>query len=90
MKSLLFQGTTVLTLPSSCVSLPCRQEVTVSLRKDNRLYNYVVRDKIVPEDPYIVMIKALAFAVRYSSVYPGAEPPKAVRDFLIKSSVVVL
>jgi len=89
MKSLLFQGTTVLTLPSSCVSLPCRQEVTVSLRKDNRLYNYVVRDKIVPEDPYLVMVKAAAFAVRVSEPYNGTPPTRAVKDFLIKDSIVI-
>lgn len=89
MKSLLYQGTTVLAVPSSCVALPCRQEVTVSIRKGNRLYNYVLRDKIVPEDPYLMLVKATAFSIRVSEPYNGTPPSRAVRDFLIKDSVVI-
>jgi len=89
MKSLLFQGNTVLSVPSSCVVLPCRQEINVSIRKGNRLYNYVVRDKIVPEDPYLMMVKAAAFAIRVGEPYNGTPPTRALKDFLIKDSVVI-
>jgi len=88
MKSVLFQPSNPFPGVTPCP--PCRTEQAFDIHKNGYVYSFVMRDKIVPEDPYIVMIKALAFAVRYSSVYPGAEPPKAVRDFLIKSSVVVL
>ena len=89
MKSLLFQGETSFVQPSACIALPCRQEVVINLRKDNRIYNFVMRDKIVPEDPYLMMVKALAFAIRESEPYNGTSPARSVKDFLIKDSVVI-
>jgi hypothetical protein len=52
------------------------------------LYRFTVRDKLAVEDPYIVLMKAVAFAIKHSTPYPGAMPPRKVRDFLIKTSVV--
>lgn len=89
MKSLLFQGETNFTEPDSCVALPCRQEVTINLRKANRIYRFVLRDKIVPEDPYLMMVKAAAFAIRVSEPYNGTSPKRSVKDFLIKDSVII-
>jgi hypothetical protein len=89
MKSLLFQGETNFTEPSSCVALPCREEVTINLRKDNRIYRFVLRDKIVPEDPYFMLVKASAFAIRVSEPFNGRSPKRSVKDFLIKDSVVI-
>ena len=88
MKSLLFQGETAFSEPSSCVALPCREEVVLNLRKANRIYRFVLRDKIVPEDPYLILVKAQAFAIRASEAYNGVPPKRSVKDFLIKDSVV--
>jgi hypothetical protein len=49
----------------------------------------VLRDKITVEDPYLVMVKATAFAIRTGEPYAAEPTPRAVRDFLLKSSVVV-
>ena len=61
MKSLLFQEDGPFEQPSECALLPCREEVTINLRKGGRIYRFVLRDKIVPEDPYLVLVKAAAF-----------------------------
>lgn len=88
MKSLLFkQGATPFVEPPECG--PCRLEVIVVVRKDGRLYRTVIRDKVVVEDPMLVMVKAEAFAIAQGEPFVGRPPPRAVRDFLIKSSVVI-
>jgi hypothetical protein len=89
MKSLLFQGATPFTEPPGCVAVPCRTEVPVSIRKNGRIYRITLRDRVVPEDPYLVMLKAQAFAISQGEPYVGRAPSRAVRDFLIKDTVVV-
>lgn len=89
MKSLLFQGVSPFTEPPSCAGLPCRVEVPINIRKDGRIYRYVLRDKIVPEDSYLVMVKASAFAIQVGEPHNGTPPDRSVRDFLIKSNLVI-
>lgn len=88
MKSLLFQdGATPFEEPATCGT--GRQEVTLNIRKDGRLYRFVLRDKIMPEDPYLVMVKAAAFAIQTAEPYNGTPPARSIRDFLIKQGVVI-
>lgn len=68
---------------------PGRQESPVRIQMNGKLYNFVFRDKIVPEDPYIVAVKAIAFAIKRVEEYRGVPPPRTVRDFLIKSNLVI-
>jgi hypothetical protein len=63
--------------------------VKAAIRKDGRIYRFVFRDKIVVEDPYTVLVKAAAFAIQENEEYAAKTASKAVRDFLIKSSVVI-
>ncbi len=87
MKSLLFRDVTPFTESADCA--PGRTEVTVSMKKDGRIYRFVIRDKVTVEDPYLVLVKARAFAIRTGEPF-GAQPPsRSIRDFLIKSSVVI-
>lgn len=89
-KSLLFADPPVLpySVPPGCG--PCdRNEVPITVRKNGRLYRFVLRDKITIEDPYLVLVKAAAFAIQQAEPYSGNPPNRAVRDFLIKSNVVI-
>lgn len=87
MKSLLYQGVTPFVEPVTCAV--GRQETTVDIRKDGRVYRFVMRDKIAAEDPYLVMVKAAAHAIQTGEPYNGTPPSRSVRDFLIKQSVVI-
>jgi len=90
MKSLLFQpGVTPFTEPTSCSAFPCREEVVLNFRKDGRLYRFVLRGKVVPEDGYLPLVKAIAFAIQTNEPYAGSAPARSVRDFLVRSNVVV-
>lgn len=86
-KSLLFTGELPFVVPPGCG--PCRQESTVTIRKYGRLYTLKLRDKIAIEDPYLVLVKAEAFAIQQGEPYSGLTPSRTVRDFLIKSSVQI-
>lgn len=89
MKSLLFQGVTPFSEPSECEAIACRTEVPLTIRKDGRFYRFVLRDKVLPEDGYLMMVKAAAFAVANGEPYNGRFPDRSVKDFLIKNSVVI-
>lgn len=89
MKSLIAQGSTPFTDPQSCGADSCRTEAKFSIRKNGRIYRFVVRDKVQPEDPYFVLVKAAAFAIQSGEPYSGRTPPRSLKDFLIKSSVII-
>jgi hypothetical protein len=90
MKSLLFQeGATPFSQPSGCGGIPCRNEVPVTIRKNGRLYKFVLRDQVVPEDAYLPLVKAIAFAIQQNEPYAGKFPERSVRDFMVKNNVVI-
>lgn len=84
-KSLLFTGDVPFSVPPGCG--PCRQEVTITIRKNGRLYTMKLRDKVVVEDPYLVLVKAEAFALGQGEPFAGIVPPRSLRDFLIKNNL---
>ena len=90
MKSLLFQPNACpFSDPEGCQVRPPRQEVTLAIRNGGRVYRFKLTDKVVPEDPYLVLAKATAFAVMTEEPYNGLPPDRTVRDWLIKNTVVI-
>lgn len=88
MKSILYQEGTAMVLPPGC-ALGERVEVPVSIRKDGRIYRFLMRDKIVPEDLLMIMVKAAAFSISQGEPYSGTPPARSVKDFLIKTDTVI-
>ncbi len=86
-KSLLFQPGQQLREPVDCG--PGRQETVARIRKDGRIYSLTIRDKTVPEDPYLVQVKAAIFAMKTAEPYMGQATPRALRDVYIKSAVTI-
>jgi hypothetical protein len=62
--------------------------VPINIKKNGRLYQFVLRDKVVAEDPYLVMVKAIAFAIRQREPYAAVSPSRSVLDFLVRQNVV--
>lgn len=69
---------------------PGRTERKIVISKYGKLYTITLRDKIVPEDPLLMMIKAEAYAIQNNESNGTKPPDRTVRDFLIKSSVGVI
>ena len=89
MRSLLAQGKTPFTIPIGCEIEPCRTEVQFSFKEKGRIYRFVARDRIFPEDPYLILVKAAAFALAQGEPYNGRTPSRTVKDFLVKQNVIV-
>lgn len=87
-RSLLYQPGTTLHVPPGC-GLCDRVEIPISLRKNGRIYRFVLRDKVVVEDIVLVMMKAAAFAISQGEPYAGTPPPRGLKDFLIKQDTVI-
>jgi hypothetical protein len=86
MKSLLSQPTNP--FPNTTLCQAGRQEQTFALYQNGFRYTFTVRDKLAVEDPFLVLSKAVGFAIKHATPYPGGAPPRKVRDFLIKNTVV--
>lgn len=84
MKSLLYSSG--FEVPAVC-QVGTRTEVPVSIPAFGRVYRFVARDQIAPEDPYLVMVRAAAHAIMTQEPYGGTPPGRDVKDFLVKSTL---
>jgi len=87
MLSRLYQSDSPFDLPVGCAS--SRTETSYRFLKNGKIYTMVIRDKVSVEDPYLVMVKAAAYAIRMNEPYGARTPRRDYRDYLIKSSVVI-
>jgi hypothetical protein len=87
MKSLLYQDGSPFQQPAACE--PCRTETVKRFVKNGKMYTMTWRDKITIEDPYMVMVKAAAYAIQMGEPYAARTPRRDYRDFLIRSSLVI-
>jgi hypothetical protein len=78
--------TSIFVQPPGCG--PGRSETPVVIKMNGKLYTFTYRDKIVPEDPYLLGVKAAAFSIKRVEEYRGTPPPRTVRDFLIKTNLI--
>jgi hypothetical protein len=68
---------------------PGRTENKKRFVKNGKIYTMVWRDKITIEDPYLVLVKSAAYAIRTGEPYSGRTPRRSYRDYLIRSSLVI-
>jgi hypothetical protein len=87
-KSLLYQSGSHMQVPPGCIH-GIRTEVPVSIRKDGRIYRFVLRDTVVPEDVTSTMMKAAVFSIAQGEPYAATPVSRAVRDVLIKQNTVI-
>lgn len=68
----------------------CRQEVErVYPLANGRLVRVILRDSIVPEDPYLSLARAFALSVRTGEVFNAERTPRVIRDTLIKTNISI-
>lgn len=56
---------------------------------NGRVVTIVVRDSIVPEDPYLVLARAKALSVRTKEAFSAPRTTRSIKDFLIKTNVSI-
>jgi len=88
MKSILF--TQNLREPPDCAfGNGCRREYKYAINAGGRMYTLTVRDKIMPEDPYLMMVKATAFAYKSGEAWSGVSPDRSLKDRMIKNNAII-
>jgi len=87
MISRLYQDSSPFELPPGCEA--GRTETTKRYIKNGKIYTMTWRNKVVIEDPYLVMVKAAAFAINVDEPYSARPPDRTYKDYLIRSSLVI-
>jgi len=52
-----------------------------------RLITVILRDTLVPEDPYLNMARATALSFRTEEPYASDRVNRAIKDYLIKTNI---
>lgn len=52
-----------------------------------RMVSVILRDTLVPVDPYINMARATAMSIRTGEMYDSDRVDRTIKDYLIKTNV---
>lgn len=78
--------TSSMNVPAGCTS--CRTESTFSMILNGEKVTVTLRDKILPEDPFLTMVRATAFAIARGGDYRGVPPGRDVRGDLVRGGAI--
>jgi len=56
---------------------------------NGRIVTVILRDSIVPEDPYLNLARAKALSVRTGEAFNANRVPKNIKDYLVKTNVSI-
>lgn len=70
--------------------MACRIEAERSYTLANgRIVTVILRDSIVPEDPYLNLARAKMLSVRTGEAFNANRVTKQIKDYLIKTNVAI-
>jgi hypothetical protein len=49
----------------------------------------IVRDSVVPEDPYLVLARAKALSIRTGEPFNASRTTRPIKDLLIKTNISI-
>ena len=87
MKSILYTDDSPFSIPPACTAE--RTEIRRTFRKNGRLFTVTVRDKLVVDDEYVNMVKAVAFSIQTQEPYRAMPTNRKVKDSLLKQDLVI-
>lgn len=71
---------------STCPRREARQSYPIA---NGKIVTVIIRDSVVPEDPYLVLAKAFALAARTGEGFKAQQTPRRIKDALIKTTVTI-
>jgi len=80
-------GRTYRKVPASETSTGVRTERTTTMVVGNYTVRVITRDSIIPEDPYLNLVRAAAFQVSEKGPFPVPPVGRDIKDFLIKTEL---
>lgn len=66
-----------------------RRETYVETVVGGSRVTVIVRDDIVPEDPFLNLARATAYSIASASVFPAPRVPRSVKDHLIRTNISI-
>jgi|WetSurSiteA1Bulk_404760.scaffolds.fasta_scaffold480295_1 hypothetical protein len=56
---------------------------------NGRMVTIIIRDSVVPEDPYLVLVRAKALSLKTGEPFKADKTPRRIKDALIKTSITI-
>lgn len=56
---------------------------------NGKIVTVILRDSVVPEDPYLVLAKAYALSVKTGEGFKAQATPRRIKDALIRTNVTI-
>lgn len=66
-----------------------RREVYVKTKVGGQEVTMIMRDSIVPEDPYLNLARAAAYTRMTGKIFPAPRVPRSVKDHLIRLNISI-
>lgn len=82
-------GRTYVKPTSSTTKTGRRKEVTVNTIVGGQQVTMIMRDAIVPYDPYLVLVRAAAYQRMKGGPFPVPRTPRSIKDFLIRTNIAI-
>jgi len=71
-------------------SCECRQEFEkVYPMANGRLVRVILRNSLVPEDPFLVLAREKALTVRTGETFSASPTTRTIKDSLIKTNITI-
>ena len=68
----------------------CREEgIRTYPLANGRVVRVILRNSIVPEDPYLSLARAQALSVRTGEAFQSNRVPRIIKDTLIKTNISI-
>lgn len=74
-------------VPAYEITTGRRTERTTTMKVGNFNVQVIVRDTIVPEDPYLNLVRASAFQISQGGAFPVPPVGRGIKDALIKTGL---
>lgn len=69
-----------------CVRQEARRVYPIA---NGRMVTVIVRDSVVPEDPYLVLARAKAVSLKTGEAFKANMTPRRIKDALIKTNITI-
>lgn len=80
-------GRTYRKIPASETTTVRRMETVTHMTAGNNNVRVIVRDTVIPEDPYLNLVRAAAFQIGEGGAFPVPPIGRDIKNFLIKTDL---
>lgn len=77
-------------IPAGTNKVPCRNELKLRFpMADGSIRTILLRDTVIPEDPYLKLVRAKLIAIKTGSEFEAELTSRTIKDALIKTNLQI-